>query len=211
MGGIRKPFLDLAGQPVLLRSLTPFLKHPQVSSVAVALGPDDMRLIPDWLLELAPRVRLVAGGDTRGDSVRAAVLALPPDVEIIAIHDAARPLVTEQIIDRCLEEVSPGRGVVAGWRAVDTIKEVDGQDRVTATVPRGRIWHAQTPQVFPRSLIIKAYESAAASGVTDTDDAALVERIGGEVVMVEGSAFNMKVTRPEDLLLAEFLLGLGTG
>jgi 2-C-methyl-D-erythritol 4-phosphate cytidylyltransferase len=89
---------------------------------------------------------------------------------------------------------------------VDTLKHVDEAKMVRATIPRAEVWHAQTPQVFPRGLILKAYQEAMQAGITDTDDAALVERVGGEVVMVEGSASNLKVTRPEDVPLAEFLL-----
>jgi 2-C-methyl-D-erythritol 4-phosphate cytidylyltransferase len=92
---------------------------------------------------------------------------------------------------------------------VDTLKEVGEGGRILATPPRERFWHAQTPQVFPRDLVLEAYRRAAAEGIADTDDSALVERIGGEVVMVEGSPFNLKVTRPQDLPLAELLLGLG--
>jgi 2-C-methyl-D-erythritol 4-phosphate cytidylyltransferase len=134
---------------------------------------------------------------------------LPHDVTVIAVHDAARPLVTRSIIDRCLAEIREGRGAVAGWPAVDTLKEVDEQGRILATPDRERFWHAQTPQVFPSRLLLDAYEHALDAGIRDTDDAALVEAIGGEVVMVQGSARNLKVTRPEDLPLAEFLAELG--
>jgi 2-C-methyl-D-erythritol 4-phosphate cytidylyltransferase len=94
---------------------------------------------------------------------------------------------------------------------VDTLKEVTEGDRVLGTLSRSRVWHAQTPQVFPRQLIMQAYREAVAEGVTDTDDAALVERIGGEVVMVPGSATNLKITRPEDLPLARAILQGGGG
>lgn len=207
MGGVRKPFLELAGVPVLLHALRPFLHHPRVVALIVALCEEDLRSPPNWLLDLAPRVSLASGGETRGDSVRAALNALPTSVDLVAVHDAARPLVTRAIIDRCLDEVSQERGAVAGWPAVDTLKEIDSGTRVVATLPRSRIWHAQTPQVFPRALIVEAYERAAAAGEMDTDDAALVERMGGEVVMVPGSPLNLKVTRPEDLALAELYMG----
>jgi 2-C-methyl-D-erythritol 4-phosphate cytidylyltransferase len=154
-------------------------------------------------------IKVVRGGETRGDSVRAALSALPEQIAVVAVHDAARPLVTGEIIDRCLAGVGPGRGAVAGWPAVDTLKEVAWGGRIVGTPNRDRIWHAQTPQVFPIDLLRRAYEDAAQNGVTDTDDSALVERIGGEVVMVSGSPFNLKVTRPEDLPLAELLLGMG--
>lgn len=206
MGGIRKPFLELRGKPLLAWALRPFLEHPSVTAVAIALGADDFDSPPSWLTDLDPRIRLVSGGATRGDSVRAALEALPETVDLVAVHDAARPLVTRAIIDRCLAAAGTRRGAVAGWPAVDTLKEVDGEGRILATPDRERIWHAQTPQVFPRGLIMEAYRNAHEGGLANTDDAALVEGIGGEVVMVQGSPWNLKVTRPEDLPLAEFFL-----
>lgn len=211
MGGIRKPFLELRGVPLLVWALRPFLEHPRVAAVAVALGKEDSVSPPAWLADLDPRIRIVPGGVTRGDSVGAALEALPGSVDLVAVHDAARPLVTRDILDRCLEVVGVGRGAVAGWPAVDTLKEVDPKGRIVATPDRARIWHAQTPQVFPRDLLVEAYRRAREAGLTDTDDAALVERIGGEVVMVRGAPGNLKVTRPEDLPLAEFFLKLGEG
>ena len=206
MGGVRKPFLELRGEPILLRSLRPFLSHPRVEALAVALGLEDFQDPPSWLREADPRLRLVLGGATRGESVRAALEALPPSVEVVAIHDAARPLLDREMIDRCLAQVGPGRGAVVGWPAVDTLKEVGEGGRILGTPSRDRIWHAQTPQMFPRELALEAYRRAALNGIEDTDDAAVVARIGGEVVMVEGGPFNLKITRPEDLPLAEFFL-----
>jgi 2-C-methyl-D-erythritol 4-phosphate cytidylyltransferase len=206
MGGERKPFLELAGHPVLRLSIAPFLAHPQTAAIAIALGEADLRDPPGWLGALDQRICLVAGGATRTDSVRVALEALPDDLELVAIHDAARPLVTLDIIDRCLAVVAPDCGAVAGWPAVDTLKEVDSSDGVLRTPNRDRIWHAHTPQVFPFSMAREAYRRAAEEGATDTDDSALVERIGGKVKMVAGSPFNLKITRTEDLALAEALL-----
>ncbi|MBT8395852.1 MAG: 2-C-methyl-D-erythritol 4-phosphate cytidylyltransferase [Gemmatimonadetes bacterium] len=206
MGGARKPFLELAGEPLLLHSLRPFLEHPQLGSVVIALGAQDHGSPPSWLKELDPRVRLVLGGASRGESVWCALQALPTSVDLVAVHDAARPLMDRSIIDRCLEAVGPTRGAVAGWPAVDTLKTVEPDNTVSETLTRARIWHAQTPQIFPRDLLFRAYESAMSVGISDTDDAALVERLGGEVRMVPGSPENLKVTRPEDLPLAEHYL-----
>lgn len=206
MGGVRKPFMDLCGEPILLHSLRPFLEHPQVRAIAIALGEEEFLNPPQWLEELGPRVHLVRGGDSRGESVWAALQALPSWVDLVAIHDAARPLVTKAIIGRCIQGARGNRGAVAGWPAVDTLKRVGERKKIVATLPRDEFWHAQTPQVFPREMIVKAYQEAARTGISDTDDSALVERVGGEVVMVRGSAFNLKVTRPEDLTLAELFL-----
>jgi 2-C-methyl-D-erythritol 4-phosphate cytidylyltransferase len=209
MGGVSKPFLELRGAPLLSWALRPFLEHQAVTAVVVSLREEDLRSPPDWLAGLDPRIRLVLGGKTRGDSVRAALGALPEDVTVVAVHDAARPLVTGDILDRCLAAVGPTRGAVAGWPAVDTLKEIDPEGRVVGTPRRDRIWHAQTPQVFPVTLLLGAYQRAREAGSAATDDAALVEEIGGEVFMVPGSPWNVKVTRPEDLKLAELLLEAG--
>ena len=151
---------------------------------------------------------MVAGGATRGASVAAAVAALPPGVDVVLVHDGARPLVTRGLVERCLSAAAAGRAVVAGVPAVDTLKEVDARGRVVRTPPRGRYWHAQTPQAFPRPLLERAYRRARENGVEGTDDASLVELLGGEIEMVDGSPRNLKVTRPEDLVLAERLLEL---
>jgi 2-C-methyl-D-erythritol 4-phosphate cytidylyltransferase len=211
MGGVRKPFMDLCGEPILLHSIRPFLEHPLVESIAIALGEEEYLDPPGWLGELDSRIILVRGGANRGESVRAALGALPEWVELVAVHDAARPLVTRSMIDRCIEGVGETRGAVAGWPAVDTLKHVGEGEKIRATLPRDEVWHAQTPQIFPREMIMGAYRKAAGAGISETDDSALVERLGGEVVMVRGSPFNLKVTRPEDLALVEFLLRRESG
>jgi 2-C-methyl-D-erythritol 4-phosphate cytidylyltransferase len=207
MGGRRKPFLELRGEPALLHALRPFLAHPAVVAVRVALAPEDAADPPAWLRGLDPRVAVVAGGSTRSASVKAALDALG-DVDVVLVHDAARPLVTPAIVERCIDAAARGDGAVAGWPASDTLKEVDGERRVRATPDRTRIWHAQTPQAFPAELLRRAY--AAWDGGDAPDDATLVERVGGRVLMVEGSATNLKVTRPEDVAVAEALLAMGS-
>ena len=207
MGGVKKLFLALGGVPVLLLSVRAFLDRSDISVVVVALAPDDMDDPPEWLRDVDPRVRLVTGGATRTDSVRAGLAALPAQVTIVVVHDGARPLVTGGIIDRCIAKALQGRGAVAGWPAVDTMKEVDHEGRVLGTPDRSRLWHAQTPQAFPRHMIATAYASA--DLVTEaTDDATLVERVGGAIVMVEGHPWNIKVTRPQDVGIAELILNM---
>ncbi len=208
MGGTRKAFLELAGEPVLAHALRPFLADGRVVSVVVALSPDDATCPPEWLPALDPRIRVVAGGATRTESVRRAIAGLPDDVDVIAVHDAARPLVTRDVVDRCIVVAAGGEGAVAGHAAVDTIKIVDEELRVVETPERARLWHAHTPQVFPAELVRAAYAAAEEGG---TDDASLVERAGGPVRMVEDGTSNLKVTRPEDLPLAESLLAARRG
>jgi 2-C-methyl-D-erythritol 4-phosphate cytidylyltransferase len=212
MGGARKAFLELNGVPLLLHALRPFLSHPKVACAVIALAPEDAKSPPLWLRDLEPRVRIVAGGATRTESVFAAIEALPAEIEIVLVHDAARPLATREIVDRCIAGVGEGVGVVVGVPASDTLKVVDSGAWVTDTPDRRGIWHAQTPQGFPKGLLRQAYRRACLEGIEATDDAALFAREGGRVRLVEGSRWNLKVTVPEDLALAELLLArLETG
>jgi 2-C-methyl-D-erythritol 4-phosphate cytidylyltransferase len=203
MGGARKPFLELLGEPILLHSLRPFLADPRVVSICVAIAPEDVADPPTWLLELAPRVIVVAGGATRGDSVAAAIDGLVGTVDVIAVHDAARPLVRDDVVSACIDLAASGVGALAGCPAVDTMKTVDASRRVVGTVDRSVLWHAHTPQVFPGDILRAAYAHGDRSA---TDEAALVERLGSPVEMVDDGGLNLKVTRPGDVALAEAIL-----
>lgn len=205
MGGRRKPFLELDGEPLLLHALRPFLDHPWMVGVAVAVLPDDVEETRSWLSGVDRRIRVVAGGASRSDSVAHAVDALPAELDVILVHDAARPLVTGDAIRRCAAWAAAGTGAVAGCPATDTLKEVDEAGRIVRTPDRQRIWHAQTPQAFPARVLRDALSDEALRARA-TDDAALVEAAGTAVFMVTGSADNMKVTRPGDLPIAELLL-----
>ena len=211
MGGLAKSFLELSGEPILMRALRPFLKHSGVREVVVSLPTPDAESPPAWLIESDQRIRVAVGGETRRDSVWAGLQALSGTLDVAVIHDGVRPLVSGDVVDRCIGLAGRGVGGVAGVPAVDTIKEVDGDLRVLATPDRSRLWHAQTPQAFPLELIMDAYHRAFKEDVPATDDASLVERVGGQVVMVESSGKNLKITRPEDLDLAELMLSRGDG
>lgn len=207
MGGRRKPWLELDGEPLLLHALRPFLAHDDVVAIRVALSPSDATDPPGWLAGLDGRVRIVPGGDTRAESVRRALDALPTGLGVIVVHDAARPLVDPELLERCLAVARGGKGAVAGCPATDTLKEVDADGRVVGTPDRERVWHAQTPQAFPAAALRRAYAELDDPG-SATDDATLVERTGGTVMMVRATAHNLKVTRPGDLALAELFLRL---
>jgi len=210
MGGARKPFLELAGEPLLVHALRPLLADRRVVSVAVAVARDDVASAREWVEALDPRIVVVTGGATRSDSVAAAVEHLPRELDVILVHDAARPLLTSGCVDRCVAMAAAGKGAVAGWPATDTLKEVDGDGRIVRTPDRRRVWHAQTPQGFPADVLRAALADAGARAVA-TDDAALVEAAGLPVVMVEGAPDNLKLTRPEDLPVAELLLARRAG
>ncbi len=206
LGGVKKTFLMLDGVPVLERALRPFLEIDEVIAVVVALPAADVDSPPEWLINLDPRVSVTLGGATRRDSVWAALEALPDQCDVIAVHDGARPLVTADVVRRCVDVAAGGVGAVAGVPVVDTIKRVDSEGVVIETPERAGFWNAQTPQVFPRHLLTEAYRRAREDDVQATDDAALVEAFGGQVQMVEASAANLKVTGPGDLDLARVLL-----
>jgi 2-C-methyl-D-erythritol 4-phosphate cytidylyltransferase len=205
MGGLHKTLLPLSGTPILARSIAPFLDRGDVLAIAIAV-PEQVRLnAPAWLVA-DPRVQLVTGGAQRTDSVRHALDAITLDVDVVLVHDGARPLVSAALIDRCIDEAAHGRSVIAAVPVVDTIKEVDDAGHVVATPQRGRLWAAQTPQAFPATVLRHAHARAAAERFTATDDAALVARCGTSVIVVPGAPENIKITTPADVAVAEALL-----
>lgn len=206
MGGVRKPLLELAGEPILCHALRPFLALPDVEAVVVALSPEDAASPPRWLIDLDVRIQVVEGGQTRLESVGRALEALPDHLTVLGVHDAARPLISSEVIEACIRVARTGVGAVAGWPVIDTLKEVDREDRVVSTPDRSRFWRAQTPQIFPAHLLRAAYRKALDEGHAATDDAALISWIGAEVRMVPAAPWNLKVTHPEDLALARTLL-----
>ncbi len=157
-------------------------------------------------------VRVVRGGDTRQDSVANALIEVPSETELILVHDAVRPLVTLDQIERVIAEAAACDAAILGIPAMDTVKEVKRASLptdvalITATIPRERVVLAQTPQVFRTALLLEAFARARQDGVTASDEAGLVERIGHDVHVVVGSERNLKITRPGDMELAEFYL-----
>ena len=206
MGGVRKPFIELGGRAVLDWALEPFLARRDVVEVVVALGHQDAGDDPT---RLDGRVRTVRGGATRFESVANALDRLDSDAALIAVHDGARPFPPPEVIDACIRLATGGIGAVAGVPAVDTVKRTGRGDVIAETPPREALWYAQTPQVFPRHLFASAVVRCRASGRSPTDDASMVEGPGVEVRMVRASTMNLKITRPEDVAVAEALLAKG--
>ena len=208
-GGLRaKQFQDLDGIPILLRALRPFVSHPEVVQTVIVLAPEVAAAPPEWLAELqGDALRLVAGGATRRDSVRAGLEALDPVCTIVLVHDGARPFPPRTVIDDGIRSAQAGHAAVPGLPVADTIKRADHAGRVVGTVPRERLWRAQTPQAFPRALLERAHAAALPREVSATDDAMLVELIGGPVDLIPGSKRNIKITTADDLALAGWLLG----
>ena len=190
---------------MVLRALRHFTSHPEVAHVVLVLPPGQSAAPPPFLKDLATEdLTLADGGAERSDSVAAGLAALSADCSVVLVHDAARPFVEAAVIDAVIREARSGVAAVAAVPVTDTIKEVSADDRrVLRTVPRERLWRAQTPQGFPRALLVEAHDRAQRAGVSATDDAALVERLGAFVVVVPDSPRNVKITTPEDLAWAE--------
>ncbi|MDR0788484.1 MAG: 2-C-methyl-D-erythritol 4-phosphate cytidylyltransferase [Gemmatimonadota bacterium] len=205
-GGTPKQYRPLAGVPVLLRALRPFLDHPLIERVVVVLPPDDAASPPDWLAALP--LSCVAGGAERTDSVRRGLAAVDPEFAIVLVHDGARPLVSPELIDRVIEAARqhPSAAIVPGERVTDTIKEVDADGRVVRSVPREELRRIQTPQAFPALILRRFHDRAREESFSPTDDAGLFERYGAPVRLVDGDPENLKVTTPVDLLIAEALM-----
>lgn len=201
-GPVRKQYLRIGGEPVLLRAIRPFLHHPRISRVVVVLPPEDVADPPPWLAKLP--VLIVAGGAERGDSVLNGILATPDDAASVLIHDGARPFVSAGTIDRVLD-ASAHEGAIAAVPVTDTIQQVDATGFIGRTLDRSTLWHAQTPQGFPRAGMLAAYRRAKEEGISGTDDAGLYARYAGPVRVVMGGYDNIKVTRAEDLRIAEVI------
>lgn len=209
---LSKQFTELGGVPIIIHTLRKFAAMPEVNDIYIALRPTEQEMFRPRLEQehLGNPIHMVEGGEHRQESVANAIKAVnAADEDVILVHDAVRPFVTEEIIRQVIEQVKKTGAAIAGVPAVDTIKQVertaDGAV-ITTTVPRERAVLAQTPQGFRFSVLKKAFDEALNDGFTGTDEASLVERMGGEVSVVMGSPRNIKITTPGDLELAEFYI-----
>jgi 2-C-methyl-D-erythritol 4-phosphate cytidylyltransferase len=208
-GGELKQLRWVAGKPMLLHSLQSFMARADVVSVVCVLPPQYAGDPPPWIFQCdVDRLMLSVGGRTRTESVANGLDDLPDEARIVLVHDAARPFVDEATVDRVVAEARAGRAALAALPVVDTLKEVDEAGRVLRTVPRERLWRAQTPQGFPRAMLVEAHRAARRDRETATDDAALCERLGHEVVVVRGTERALKVTEEADFARAEALFSL---
>lgn len=205
-GSELKQFRWVAGKPMLLHSVHAFQERSDVGMVVVVLPHAHVGDPPVWLFQSdTERLLLSVGGRERIDSVRNGMEDLPEEFGVIVIHDAARPLVTAKMIDDVITEARKGNAAAPGIPVVDTLKRVDDSDQIIDTVDRAGLVRIQTPQAFPRDMLMEAHRKAIAEGVTATDDAALCERLGMKVVVVPGNELAMKITSEEDFARAEAL------
>ena len=201
-----KQLLKLKGSSVISYSINTI--RPYVDEIILVIRPEDVpKAEADRQSSLLDVDKIVAGGNTRTESVLNALRAVNPDCEIVLIHDGARPFVSSSIIINSIESARASGAAVVAVPVKDTIKEAELQN-VKQTLDRSKLWSAQTPQTFSFDIIKKAYEKVALSGEsTFTDDSALVESLGYKVTIVLGSDRNFKITTEEDLKFAEYLLG----
>jgi len=211
MGTSRKQFMLLEGAPILVHTVRKFVASPLVHDIVVAVRADDIEWVTDMLhpecRELLGELRVVAGGETRQQSVQNALAALDPDTDLVAVHDAVRPFVDLDTIRRVVEEAELTGAAIVGIVPVDTVKQVSGAQasgaKVRSTISRERLILAQTPQVFRCDILRRAFEAAQADNFSATDESSLVERLDQvEISVVLGSDRNMKITRPSDMDLA---------
>jgi 2-C-methyl-D-erythritol 4-phosphate cytidylyltransferase/2-C-methyl-D-erythritol 2,4-cyclodiphosphate synthase len=205
--GENKIFAPLGGKPILTRTVEAFALHPAIDGILVVAGPTEVSRCREALTGLDKVLAVVAGGQTRQESVAIGLFTLGGDPDdLILVHDAARPLVTAAVIDRCITGAKELGNAVAALPVMDTLKSADDSLIVQRTVDRDGLWAMQTPQAFHLSTLFEAHSAARSLGWIGTDEAALVEQFGEEPVhLVLGDPSNFKVTRPEDLPLAEVL------
>ena len=201
-----KQFRWVAGKPMLLHSVQTFQERSDVGMVVVVLPKKFAGDPPPWLFQCdIERMLVSVGGRERSDSVRNGLEDLASTASIVAVHDAARPLVTSALIDRVITEARKGHGAAPGLPVADTLKRANADGAIAETVDRENLWRVQTPQAFPREMIERAHADARSANISATDDAFLCERLGMPVVIVPGSERAMKITTERDFAVAEAL------
>ena len=214
-GTSRKQFMLLEGAPVLVHTIRKFVSSPLVTDIVVAVREDDIESTNDLLQPeakgLRGKLQVVSGGNSRQESVENAFATLDPAVDFVAVHDAVRPFVELETIRLVVEEAQASGAAIVGIVPVDTVKQVNaaqaGRATVRGTIPRERLVLAQTPQVFRRDILARAFEASRRDNFSATDEASLVERLGDvEITVVTGSDRNIKITRPGDIEVASLYL-----
>jgi len=201
-----KQLLTLAGRPILQRTLDAFLRCDAVHDIVVALPPEIASNPPAYLTRSGKRIDIVEGGERRQDSVARACERIGSRAEIVVIHDAARPLVTDTLIRQTIDAAAQSGAAIAALPARDTVKRADDTRTIVGTLARQEIFLAQTPQAF-RVDVLRAALALATSDRDATDEAMLAEQAGHHVRIVEGDPRNLKITTPDDLAMAESLIG----
>lgn len=205
---INKQYLNFIDKPILAHTLEVFEKHSLIDGMIIVTHRDEVSFCYEKVImpfRFKKVITVVAGGKERQDSVYQGLTVLPPQCELVVVHDGARPLITPDIITEAVTSGQKEGAVIVAVPVKDTIKKV-ANEFVTQTVSREELWTVQTPQVFKKELILEAYKNAFNQGIYGTDDASLVEILGKRVKVVPGSYENLKITTPEDLDIGEAIL-----
>jgi len=208
-GSTPKQFLALAGLPILVHTLKALAASELITDIVLAVPDAEREYVRHEIVAKhgIQKVRaVVAGGEERQDSVRLALEAADPASRLVLVHDAVRPFISLDMIKRVLDAASAHGAAIIGIPVRDTLKQVGQERMIERTMDRASLWQAQTPQAFRREIFAEAHRRALADRFRGTDDAQLVERMGGRVAMVEGTSENIKLTRPEDLAIGEAIL-----
>ena len=200
----RKQFMLLGGVSILTHAVRKFLAAPSVEEILVVVPAEDVSTVARGLAAEggAKSIRAVAGGRNRQESVRNGLNAVSEGIDIVAVHDGVRPFVPVDLIEAAIAKAAESGAVILGMPAMETVKQVR-RNTIEATLPRERIMLAQTPQVFRKELLDRAFDNAQRDGFLGTDEAALVEHLNADVHVMRGSDRNIKITRPGDLALAQ--------
>lgn len=205
----RKPYIHLRGQPIVFRTLARFAELDEIREIVLVVHPDDVESVQQQhgpALKQLKVSTVCAGGRERQDSVYNGLRHTSPECDVVLIQDAVRPIISGDLIRRTIAAVRRHGAAIVAAPVKETVKEVDDEGRIVATRPREGLWLAQTPQGFRRDLILAAHEAVQAQGMAITDDAQAVEAFGAPVYVVPGGYDNLKITTPEDLLIAEALI-----
>jgi 2-C-methyl-D-erythritol 4-phosphate cytidylyltransferase len=205
--GDRKQFKKLGTKPLYLYSLQHFIDCDLIDEIVLVVPDDLLKNIFNEVARLNSRIKVVAGGKLRQDSVLAGVNTVSNQCEIVCVHDAARPFVSVDLIHKTISACERNDGAIVAIQSNDTVKEVNSNDNcIKRTLPREKIWLAQTPQVFHRSQIVKALSYAKENEIKVTDESTLLESLNYSIVIVEGSTDNFKITTQNDWQIAKLIL-----
>ena len=204
-----KSYLLLAGKPIVYHTLFEFERSPLIDEIVLIVGNDEVEHARSSIVDAFQFTKvstIVVGGLKRQDSVLAGLRAIKGDSEVVMVHDGVRPFISQALLQKTGQAMEASGAAIVAVPVKDTIKTVSPQREVLTTLDRSTLWAIQTPQAFRRDILEKAFEKAIDDGFYATDDAALVERLGEKVTIVEGSYENIKITTPEDLVLGEAIL-----
>jgi len=205
--GVDKQLLSLCGRAVLEHTIAAVAAAKSIAGIILVVRAGEEDFFKRWSERFGDIIKdIVPGGAQRQQSVRNGLDAVPPNTEIVVIHDGARPLLDNRLVDGVVEEAKRAGAATLGVPVKDTVKMIGENNQVIKTVPRDKLWLVQTPQAFRYEVICRSHQWAAEQGYSGTDDASLVEARGWPVSMVQGSYENIKVTTPEDIIVAEALL-----